>query len=46
MSTPPGTTATGYDGAISRSGPADDIALTVDVLAPDADATTTDGVVR
>jgi predicted dinucleotide-binding enzyme len=36
----------GYDVAISGSGPADEIALTVDVLAPSAHATTTDEVVR
>jgi predicted dinucleotide-binding enzyme len=35
-----------YDVAISGSGPADDIALTVDVLAAGARATTTDEVVR
>jgi 8-hydroxy-5-deazaflavin:NADPH oxidoreductase len=38
--------ATGYDVAISGSGPADDIALTVDVLAPGARALTTAEVVR
>jgi predicted dinucleotide-binding enzyme len=36
----------GYDVAISGSGPADDIGLTVDVLAPGARASTTDEVVR
>jgi predicted dinucleotide-binding enzyme len=38
--------AAGYDIAMSASGPADDIALTVDVLAPGARAVTTDDVVR
>ena len=38
--------AAGYDVAISGSGRADDIALTVDVLAPGARAATTDDVVR
>lgn len=36
----------GYDVAISGSGPAGDISLTVDVLAPGARAATTDEVVR
>jgi predicted dinucleotide-binding enzyme len=38
--------AAGYDVSISGSGRADDIALTVDVLAPGARAETTDEVVR
>jgi len=38
--------AVGYDVAISASGPADDIALTVDVLAPGAVAATTEEAVR
>jgi 8-hydroxy-5-deazaflavin:NADPH oxidoreductase len=38
--------AAGYDVAISGSGPADNIALTIDVLAPGAHAATTDDVVR
>src|SRR5262245_40360501 len=38
--------AAGYDVAISGSGPADDIALTVDVLVPGARAASTEDVVR
>jgi len=38
--------AAGYDVAIAGSGPADDIALTIDVLAPGAHAATTDEVVE
>jgi predicted dinucleotide-binding enzyme len=38
--------AAGYDVAISGSGPADDIALTVDVLSAGAHAATTDEVAR
>jgi hypothetical protein len=38
--------AAGYDVAISGSGPSDNIALTIDVLAPGAHAATTDEVVR
>jgi predicted dinucleotide-binding enzyme len=38
--------AVGYDVAISGSGPADDIALTVDVLSAGAHAATTDEIVR
>ena len=38
--------AAGYDVAISGSGPADDIALTVDVLAPGAVAATTEEAIR
>jgi len=37
--------AAGYDVAIAGSGPADNIALTIDVLAPGAHAATTDDVV-
>ncbi|MDQ6807150.1 MAG: NAD(P)-binding domain-containing protein [Actinomycetota bacterium] len=40
------TIAAGYDVAMSGSGPADDIALTVDVLARGARAVTTDEAVR
>jgi hypothetical protein len=36
----------GYDVAVSGSGPADEIALTLDVLAPGARAATTEDVVR
>src|SRR3954467_5471915 len=38
--------AAGYDVAMSGSGPADDIALTLDVLAPGAQAVTTEEAVR
>ena len=38
--------AAGYDVAISGSGPADDVALTIDVLAPGAHAATTTEVAR
>jgi predicted dinucleotide-binding enzyme len=38
--------AEGYDVAVSGSGPADEIALTIDVLAPGARSATTDEVVR